>query len=621
TACASHPISTVPTVHPNYTTTLESDMSTDPPTPETTQFRHWITDVEVSPSNTDPNSKFNARMFLDEELICNLPWIDHDHPLRWSGLLFCGASPLSKVALRLCKSTKGKPRYFNFPPVIVSEVDEETGESTLELPEAVWVVTIKSLTPAMTEQLFPSELSKLDAIEGVYDSLDPHETVKYLFKSALRFGSFGVEALPKITSKLSFMIYMKAWEVLDQQTQIDDTVQGILHGLKSIEAILDTVGRASSLTLPTAVDRSREAIANILTLLEDISVYILDQHATNNLVHILRSEVESNDTHNADTYLARLEELYKMFYALWSPTDTSRTGLPDVTDNESSEVLWQIVQTSTEESTRMADPYEMLNLLRPMDPSDYDPDQACLEGTRKIVLDRVITWTQDREHSETFMWICGQAGMGKTSVATSLCLHLDSTQALAGCFFCHRDNPESSDPLRLLNNLVYTIALRLPPYAYEVANAMSTNRGLHTSHLSRRYEGLIKRPLEKLKSLSMPKPLVVVVDGLDECGDRNSRHKILQKLHDMSRLVPWLKVIFTSRPERGISEYFQKSCPHEPTVHLQTYAASDDIRAYVENQLGEFAKTERWPQGSLDQLCKMSEGVFLWAALATSYIQ
>ncbi|CAE7122344.1 unnamed protein product [Rhizoctonia solani] len=62
-------------------------MSADPPVPGADYFRHWITGIEISPDNTDPSCKFSAKIFVDDELACSLPWIEHTRPLRWSGLL------------------------------------------------------------------------------------------------------------------------------------------------------------------------------------------------------------------------------------------------------------------------------------------------------------------------------------------------------------------------------------------------------------------------------------------------------------------------------------------------------------------------------------------------------
>ncbi|KDN33603.1 hypothetical protein RSAG8_13308, partial [Rhizoctonia solani AG-8 WAC10335] len=147
------------------------------------------------------------------------------------------------------------------------------------------------------------------------------------------------------------------------------------------------------------------------------------------------------------------------------------------------------------------------------------------------------------------------------------------------------------------------------------------DRTLCTSHLSLRYEGLIERPIERLKSSSNPRALVMVVDGLDECGDYDSRERILHKLYEMSRLAPWLKVIFTARPEGDLVEYFESHGPGKLLLRLQTYDAADDIRAYIQYHLGDLARKEKWPDSSINQLCAMTQGVFLWAALATKYIK
>ncbi|CEL64079.1 hypothetical protein RSOLAG1IB_11063 [Rhizoctonia solani AG-1 IB] len=76
-------------------------MPPNPPSEETRTFRHWITDIEVSSGSSDSNCKFSARLFVDDEPVCILPWIDGACPLRWSGLLKCHVSPSSIISFRL----------------------------------------------------------------------------------------------------------------------------------------------------------------------------------------------------------------------------------------------------------------------------------------------------------------------------------------------------------------------------------------------------------------------------------------------------------------------------------------------------------------------------------------
>ncbi|EUC60431.1 vegetative incompatibility protein HET-E-1, putative, partial [Rhizoctonia solani AG-3 Rhs1AP] len=600
-------------------------MSTDPPGSQANneRSRQWITDVKVTPGNSDSNCKFSARIFVDDELVCNLPAIDSTRPLQWSGLLFCNVFPASTIALRLCKSVRGRPRYFNFPPFTISEADEETGEATLELPEAAWVVTIRSLTPTIANQLFPDELENFEAIEGVYNRLQSEATLKYLFKHALQFATLVERALPESTAKVSFLIYMKAWELLDQQDEFDDTLQAILRGLTRIQDIIEIVSQASNSILASAMGQSKDSIQDILALLEDVSVYIFNRHTINDLANVPFRGAETNDRYDVETYLACLEDLQKAFYSSWSPTSASlRAAHTAAAGDEPLETPQSIGDARTSfNGLTTIDWYEIVNLLKPINPSGYDLNQACLDGTREALLNKIITWTQNRENSEAFMWISGQAGMGKTSVANTLCQRLDNVQALAGSFFCRRDDPNSNDPLSLINNLICGIGMKCPAYANQVAIAIRANPTLCSSHLSLRYQGLVVKPLQQLEHMPMPITLVVVVDGLDECGDSISRGIALQKLFEMSRLVPWLKVIFTGRPVASIQEYFQVTCPHRTVVYIHDYDSTPDIRAYVEGQVAQLAEKERWPPGSVNQLCTMSHGVFLWATLAVKYIK
>ncbi|EUC55970.1 vegetative incompatibility protein HET-E-1, putative, partial [Rhizoctonia solani AG-3 Rhs1AP] len=603
---------------------LQLNMSADPPDSPTNheRSRHWITDVEVTPANSDPNCKFSAKMFVDDELVCDLPAIDNTRPLQWSGLLLCNISPASTVALRLCKSIKNKPRYFNFPPFAISEADEETGEATLELPKAAWVVTIKSLTPAVANQLFPDELERFNAIEGVCDSLQSEATLNYMFKYALQFASLVATAVPESAATVSFLIYMKTWDVLDQQAQLDVTVQAILRGLTRIRDIVEIVTQASNSMLTTSMSHLMEVIHSILALLEDVSAYIFGRCTVNDLANIPSEDADVGDKYDVEAYIRGLEELQKAFYSSWSPTSASPDTSQEInviSDNASVED--DVLTTSDESAKTAVDWYEIINLLRPINPSGYDPDQACLDGTREVLLNKVMTWTQNRENAQTFMWISGQVGMGKTTVATSLCQRLDRVQALAGAFFCVRDDPHYNNPLLLINNLICDLAMSCPAYAHQVAIAIRANPKLCSSHLSLRFEGLVKRPLQKLARISMPITLVAIIDGLDECGDHVARGKMLQNLYEMSRLVPWLKVIVTGRPVADIQQYFRDTCLHKTVMHLYDYDASPDIRAYIEGQVTQLAETERWPSDSVDQLCTMSCGVFLWATLAVKYIK
>ena len=69
----------------------------------------------------------------------------------------------------------------------------------------------------------------------------------------------------------------------------------------------------------------------------------------------------------------------------------------------------------------------------------YHQDLRCMEGTRKVLLKEITDWVAsisgqgDTLHGNTY-WIYGSPGIGKTSLAHSICASLHDHEQLAGAF-------------------------------------------------------------------------------------------------------------------------------------------------------------------------------------------
>ncbi|KAF8702672.1 WD40 repeat-like protein, partial [Rhizoctonia solani] len=454
-----------------------SAMPPDSPTHTSEQSRCWITapEINISHVKADPECKFSGQIFVDEDVVCSLPWIESTVPLKWSGLLPWSAPLSSEITLRVCRSVKHKSRHYYFPPFSIPDVDE-TGELTLALSEARWSATIRFLTSKAAEHLFPSTLEKLSLLEDEREAPSPEAAEKGLFKHVLQFTRFATEPLAQVllepTMKMSLVIVMNTWELLDQQAQLDEGIKSILQSLICIRDVNDMTHRFSSSALASAAGSLEEPIRCILGLLEQISIYMHNQLSTNNLVCIPTDKEEHGDTDSVDEDLARLKDLAVLFRDSWMPMgalqDTNNpvyNDQPDIT-NQDTYAEATIPDRADSSGTlnhgasSAIDPHEILDLLRPAEPSGYDPDQACLDGTREAILATLIKWTQTRHTSESLMWISGQVGTGKTAIATSLCQRLHNARALAGSFFFQPNDPESSSPLRLFNNLIRAIAIQ-----------------------------------------------------------------------------------------------------------------------------------------------------------------
>jgi hypothetical protein len=184
-----------------------------------------------------------------------------------------------------------------------------------------------------------------------------------------------------------------------------------------------------------------------------------------------------------------------------------------------------------------------LEKLSPVGHATYNPHRVCIPGTRVHVVDGIASWSQNGNTDERLLWVYGFAGLGKSSIAASVCERLEEQNILAASFFCKRDDPELRDPHRLLNTIVYGLASSYSPYERAVTKAIQEDLQLCTSHIQRRYKGLVHNPLKIIGVSPSASTFVIVIDALDECEKGESRGQVLKCLRDLCQLVPWLKTI------------------------------------------------------------------------------
>jgi len=236
--------------------------------------------------------------------------------------------------------------------------------------------------------------------------------------------------------------------------------------------------------------------------------------------------------------------------------------------------------------------------------ADYDRDLCCMEGTRKSFLGEIIAWVTDgleQTDGRNTYWIYGIPGIGKTSLAHSICTRLHDKAQLAGAFFCKRGDQELRDPRNILPTLIHKLTILFPPFRRIVAEYLGDDPNVT---LESRRPIVFLDFIRKLPRLPN-KTLVFVIDALDECGSTQSRLGILNALTEAAAHAPWLKVIITSRPEVDIQRFFD-----DPTQlpHLRYDLATDeettsDLRIFAEYRFSRVAPSRYlqspWPESSL----------------------
>ena len=83
-----------------------------------------------------------------------------------------------------------------------------------------------------------------------------------------------------------------------------------------------------------------------------------------------------------------------------------------------------------------------------------------MQGTRLQVLSDILAWILDPDSKPSF-WLSGMAGVGKTSIAWTVCdmVQAETGAMLGGSFFCSR--AAGSVARRDVNCIIPTLALML----------------------------------------------------------------------------------------------------------------------------------------------------------------
>ena len=239
-----------------------------------------------------------------------------------------------------------------------------------------------------------------------------------------------------------------------------------------------------------------------------------------------------------------------------------------------------------------------------------------MEGTRRSILNEIIAWVTSGVGSSNTYWVYGVPGIGKTSLAHSICEILHERKQLIGAFFCRRDDTNSSEPRNILPTLLYKLAEISSTFRRIAAERLRNNPNL---------------TMESMKEthfldffLSMPgqpneHSLAFVIDALDECGNNQTRQDVLKALTDAAALAPWLKIIVTSRPEADIERFFHglTGSSHSSYDLATDEEASDDLQTFARSQFDLVASHWHlpmpWPEESeFNTLVSRANGLFIF---------
>ncbi|KAF7352043.1 WD40 repeat-like protein [Mycena venus] len=275
-----------------------------------------------------------------------------------------------------------------------------------------------------------------------------------------------------------------------------------------------------------------------------------------------------------------------------------------------------------------------LEVLVPMD-IDTTMRTGCAVGTRLDLLTSVTRWLTVEFTSGNILWLHGVAGSGKSAISMSVFQHFRDLHRLGASIFFKRNDAELGAPGRVIRTIAYWMAKSDPHIRNAVCRAIDQDAMLVKAPLREQFQKLLFEPLNDAKEHILG-PIVIILDGLDECGDSNERNTLLSLIADeFPKLPSRIRFFLTSRPETTVTDAFRLATTKTAdgiapriTVHAletSTPSTKQDIILYLRQRMDDIRVRKclqsAWPgEAAIGTLAGYAEGLFIWASTATRFI-
>ena len=249
-----------------------------------------------------------------------------------------------------------------------------------------------------------------------------------------------------------------------------------------------------------------------------------------------------------------------------------------------------------------------------------------------------MDWIKDSNRRTRILWMYGAAGAGKSAIEQTIAESCYRMNLLAASFFFSRSVNGRNNKTFLITTIVDQLIVSIPEIREHVGIALYNNPSLLTRSLEAQMDALIVKPLEAAASrcgvdFMNLRPKVIVLDGLDECGDPESQRYILKVLtNSINKQSLPFSFILASRPEQHIRQAFDIKLLRSMTTRLvldDKYLPDVDIRIFLQSEFQDIKNQHpscahlpsSWPSDKeVENLVQKSSGQFIFASTVIKFV-
>ncbi|KAF7967570.1 hypothetical protein HWV62_33771 [Athelia sp. TMB] len=262
---------------------------------------------------------------------------------------------------------------------------------------------------------------------------------------------------------------------------------------------------------------------------------------------------------------------------------------------------------------------------------DLSSRTGCLPGTCRNPIGELQNWAlqpSEGDNSNIF-WLHGMAGTGKSAIAATLARLFADLGRLGAFLAFDRSSPEQSHPSTVVQGFAHQISLFSARIGASIITSVNDDARVLRAPLSQQFDRLIVQPITSIPDLHGEGPIVVVIDGLDECGKQLELASLLEVLVGQTKTLPSnLRFIITSRTTNDIREAFTISEARiiSRDLGLKSDRSDSDVGIYFKFRMQQIRLKNKdlrddWP-GSADlaELNTRANGFLMWAVAASNFI-
>ncbi|KAF8324841.1 uncharacterized protein EI90DRAFT_2213321 [Cantharellus anzutake] len=234
----------------------------------------------------------------------------------------------------------------------------------------------------------------------------------------------------------------------------------------------------------------------------------------------------------------------------------------------------------------------------------------CLPTTQDKIQESILNHLKDTKNR--FVWLRGSPGSGKTAIAMSVASTLEAQGTLAASFFW--DKNQTGSGLDSTKRFPSTLAHQLASFDEDFK--MSLVRRLRQRDLQlvqdlpldKQMKALVIEPMRNLRAIlpSETDRLVIVLDGLDECGDLEALECLMGLVLILEELPATFAVFVSCRPESPVVSAWDEArnqglvIPCKDVDIITKEEKYHTIRCMVEHGLRDRIKKSRWKPSEED---------------------